>query len=181
MGTLFFVIFVVPSLISGLFAVFRGDASLGLKNCSFNFLSGAAKCDPEITAKYQFLNITNLQTKQQKVTAAVQKFHTQIGEGQCQAIYEQASDLFRRDNQHSDFLTYCDGARQNFGTAASFEITAWEWLPFDSHADEYVRVYLTARSQHAARQEVLLWQIKNNEAQLVSQLYALIPIQIGGR
>jgi hypothetical protein len=181
LGTIFFVVFVVPSLISGLFAVFRGEASLGVKNCSFNVMSGSLSCNPEITVKYHFLNITNLQTKQDKITAAIQKFHTQVSKGDCLAIYEQSSEVFQKANPQPNFLVYCDAIRNNFGATKSFETLAWEWLPSDHQANEFIRVHSYVQAQNSNREELLVWQINGSEVQLASHAYWLIPIHLGGR
>lgn len=181
LGTIFFVVFVVPSLISGLFAVFRGEASLGVKGCSFNIMNGSFSCNPEITAKHQFLDITNLQTKQDKVTSAIQKFHTQVSKGDCLAIYEQSSEVFQKTNPQPNFLVYCDAIRHNFGATKSFEALAWEWLPSDHQANEFIRIHLRAEAQNSNREELFVWQLTNKEAQLVSHAYGLMPTQFGGR
>lgn len=181
LGTLFFIIFVVPSIISGLFAVFRGEASLGVENCSFNVMNGSFSCKPEITAKQNFLNITNLQTRQDKITDTVQKFHAQISKGDCLSVYEQSSEIFQKANPLPNFLMYCDALQRNFGKTTAFQTLSWEWLPSDHQANEFIRVHLYVQAQNSNREELLVWQINGSEVQLVSHAYGLIPIHLGGR
>ncbi|HIK41555.1 hypothetical protein [Thermoleptolyngbya sp. M55_K2018_002] len=181
LGTLFFIVFVVPSIISGLFAVFRGEASLGIKNCSFNITNGSFSCKPEITAKYQFLDITNLKIKQDKITAAIQKFHAQVNQADCLSVYEQSSETFQKANSLPHFLMYCDAIQRNSGRTSAFEILGWEWLPSDHQANEFIRVHLWVHGQRSNREELLVWQMHGPNVQLVSHAYGLIPTQFGGR
>ncbi|MHC5931223.1 hypothetical protein [Nostoc sp.] len=167
LGTLLFLIFVVPSLISGLIQVFQGDAKVSLKSCSLQISNGVGvKCQPQITSKYQFFDITNLESKKTAITTSVQDFHTRIGQAQCQTIYQQASDVLKQNNKQADFLKYCSDSYQALGTLKSFEIVGWEWLPLDEDSNEYIRVYSKASFSKLTISETLIWQIKDKQPSL---------------
>ncbi|MFB2770021.1 hypothetical protein ACE1AT_12160 [Pelatocladus sp. BLCC-F211] len=174
LGILFFLIFVVPFLfsvvpflISELIAVFQGQAKVGLKNCSVRVGEGiSVGCIPEITPKYQFFNITNLESKKNAITTSIQEFHTHISQDQCQKIYEKASDLLKKDITQTDFLKDCDRIHQALGTGKSFELVGWEWLPFDENSNEYIRVYSKASFSKLTINEMLIWQIRDNQPSL---------------
>lgn len=144
-------------------------------------MNGSFSCNPEITARQYFLNITNLQTRQYEVTAAIQKFHAQAGKGDCLSVYEQASEIFKEANPLPNFLMYYDALQRNFGRTTAFETLSWEWLPSEHQANEFIRVHLYVQGQNSNREELLVWQINGSEVQLVSHAYGLIPTHFGGR
>lgn len=182
LGILFFVVFVVPSLISGLFAVVQGKATFSLSKCSFKLGSSVSfSCDPQITAKYQFLNVTDLETKKSAIRASMRQLHSRVDKGQCQTIYEQASELLQRDNKQADFLQYCDSLRQTIGTTKSFEPVSWEWLPTDEQSNEYVRVYAKVNAKNLSINEMSIWQIKGKKPTLAAHVYEPITVQPNDR
>lgn len=182
LGTLLFLIFVVPSLISGLFALVQGKATVSLSKCSFKIGNGVSfSCDPQITAKYQFLNVTDLESKKSAITGSIRQLHIRVDKGDCQTIYEQASEVLQRDNKQADFLQYCDGLHQTIGTTKSFEPVSWEWLPSDENSDEYVRVYSKVSSTKSSINETSIWQIKDKKPSLAAHFYEPIPAQPNDR
>ena len=156
LGMLFFLVFVASPFLWGMFYVISGKADVSIQNCSLIFRSGfSISCEPQFTPN-------NLENKVQVVEAAITKFHTHLEQAQCQDIYSEATEGFRKNNQQTDFLAHCQQFSQQLGTLKSVELGQWSWRIINQNSEQ-IRVYSKAIFSKSSIGEVFAWELKNNK------------------
>ncbi|MCC5663722.1 hypothetical protein LC653_07245 [Nostoc sp. CHAB 5784] len=131
---------------------------------SFGFVLGKNLIDQK-----QIINnyLTDLESSKKLAEEAVQKFHTQLGQGKCQDIYDQANEMFKKSLSQSEMLSVCARLKQQIGTVNSAQITDWWGQPTDKDSDKYILLrYITVFSKSSVR-ETFFWLVKDSKPELV--------------
>jgi hypothetical protein len=126
--------------------------------------------------RQQIINyyLTDLESRKQIAEAGVNKFHTQIEQGQCQNIFDQASEIFKKNQNLSEFNSYCQTFTLNLGSKQSSEFLDWWGQPSDKDSERYILIrYMTKFSKATAR-ETFIWLVKDSKSELVN--YEISPI-----
>lgn len=123
-------------------------------------------------------DLNELQRKTQATEQSVKQFHTQLDQGKCQEIYEQANKVFKQATRQSDFLSICEKTRRELGTVKSAQlIDSWE-RPANQDEDKYIlNRYQTSFSNFSA-QSTFVWLVKGSKPELIQyQIHSVIPRQ----
>ena len=151
LGTLFFLTFIGSMLFGATsIAVKVGDSTFGFGSAVNLFKQEKSISDSN-----------DLQTKTQATEQTVKQLHTQLDQGKCQEIYEQANEVFKRATSQSDFLSNCEKIRQDFGTVKSAQLLdSWE-RPTTQYEKYILLRYQTSFSIFSA-QETFVWLVKGS-------------------
>jgi hypothetical protein len=110
---------------------------------------------------------TNLEYSKKIAESSVQRFHTQLEQGKCQDIYQEANELFQKNFTQSQMLSICATIKQEIGTVNSAQITDWWGQPTDKESENYILLrYITVFSKSPVR-ETFVWLVKDNKSELV--------------
>ena len=117
--------------------------------------------------------LTDLEDSKKVAEEAVQKFHTQLAQGKCQDIYDQASEILKKSQTQSELVSFCARLKQEAGTINSAQLTDWWGQPTDKDSDRYILLrYITMFSKSSVR-ETFVWLVKDSKPELVQ--YEILP------
>ena len=112
--------------------------------------------------------LTDLESSKKVAEEAVKKFHTQIEQGKCQDIYNQANEVFKNYQSKSQIMNFCTELKRQFGPVNSTQLTDWWGKPTDKDSDRYILLrYITVFSKLSAR-ETCIWVVKDSKPELIS-------------
>ncbi|HEY9762975.1 MAG TPA: hypothetical protein V6D07_10640 [Trichocoleus sp.] len=118
--------------------------------------------------------LNNLTSKAEVADKATQQFHTQLNQGKCQEVYEQATEMFKSNTSKSDLINLCSVIKTTYGSIETAQQTDW-WGSSAEQEGEYILArYITRLSKSTAR-ETFVWLVKDDKAQLVN--YEMYPQQ----
>lgn len=116
---------------------------------------------------------TDLESSKKVAEEAVKQFHTQIEQGKCQDIYNQANEVFKNSLTQSQLINVCTELKRQFGTVNSEELTNWWVQPTNEDSDSYILLrYITLFSKSSVR-ETFVWVVKGSKAELIN--YEIFP------
>ncbi|MCF2145080.1 DUF4019 domain-containing protein [Desmonostoc muscorum LEGE 12446] len=144
-------------------SIFFGGGVL-MRVGGFSFVLGRNPID-----RQQIINnyFTDLEYSKKIAESSVQKFHTQLEQGKCQDIYDQANELFKKSLSQSEMVSICAKLKQEIGTVNSAQITDWWGQPTDKDSENYILLrYITVFSKSSVR-ETFIWLIKDDKPELV--------------
>lgn len=126
-------------------------------------------------------DLNDLQAKTQATEQSVKQLHTQLEQGKCKEIYEQANEVFKQANSQSDFLNICEKTRRELGTVQSAQLLDSWGRPANQDSDKYIlNRYQTSFSNFSA-QETFVWLVKDGKPELIQyQINSVIPTQSAG-
>ncbi|BAY24538.1 hypothetical protein NIES2100_43330 [Calothrix sp. NIES-2100] len=135
------------------------------------FSLGRDPIDYQNIINYHWADLEN----NKKVTEeAVKKLHTQLNQGQCQDIFDQASEILKKNQSKSQVTSFCQNLTLNLGTQKSSQLTDWWGQPTDKDSEKYILTrYITTFSKASVR-ETFVWLVKDSKPELVN--YEISPI-----
>jgi Protein of unknown function (DUF4019) len=108
------------------------------------------------------------------VNESTRKLRTQFNQGQCQEIYEQSSDILKRNVKQADFINLCNQMKDQFGSLESTELIDWWGQPAEQQGD-YILIRYQTKSSKFLVLETFIWQIVDGKPKLVG--YLVVPAQ----
>jgi hypothetical protein len=155
--------------------VFGGGLSMRVGGFSF-VLGGKSPVD-----QTQVLNnyFTDLESSKIASEAAVKIFHTQLGKGQCKEIYDQASEIFKKDQNQAAIIEFCTTLKQSLGEVKSVQLIDWWGRPGDTESERYILLrFMTtfSKSSEVPTLETFIWLVKDGKPGLVT--YELMPSSV---
>lgn len=148
-----------------LFGLVRCSVSIG----GFNFGINAGRQQPNV------IDLTDIEMKTKVSEAAIGQFHTQLFQGECQNIYEQANEKFKQKITQADFLKGCEKANLKLGTIKSSQKVSSDWQPAEQDSSKYIRLqYNTNFANVGAAKETFIWLVNGSKPELV--FYDLKPV-----
>lgn len=111
---------------------------------------------------------TELESSKKLAEEAVKQFHTQIEQGKCQEIYNQASEVFKNSLTQSQLINVCTEFKNQFGTVNSSQLRDWWVQPTNQDSNSYILLrYITVFSKSSVR-ETFVWVVKSSKAELIN-------------
>ncbi len=115
--------------------------------------------------------LNNLEDDKKIADEFNQKFRTQMEQGQYQAVYDQASDSFKKSQTLSQWINLCETINRNLGSLKSTQIID-NWLqPTSKKSEAYVLLRYMTTFAKGQTQEDSIWLVKDNKPELI-QYYA---------
>ncbi len=120
--------------------------------------------------------LSDLEISKKVSNESTQNFRTQIERGQYQAVYDRASEAFKKSLTPSQFVSYCETLKQRFGSVKSVQLMdAWVQST-DKESEKYVLLrYMTTFSK-APMRENFTWIVKDGKPELIE--YEIFATQI---
>jgi Protein of unknown function (DUF4019) len=140
---------------------------------SWNIALGRDPIDRQpIIASY----LNDLETSKKVSNESTQNFRTQIEQGQYQAVYDRASEAFKKSLTTSQWVGFCETFKQRFGSVKSVQLMdAWVQAT-DKESEKYVLLrYMTTFSK-VHTQENFTWIVKDGKPELIQ--YEIFATQI---
>jgi hypothetical protein len=78
---------------------------------------------------------SDLENNKSASEGAVKVFHTQVGQGQCKEIYDQASEMLKKNQTQERLISFCTQLKENFGEVKTTQLIDWWVRPGESVAD----------------------------------------------
>lgn len=156
------------ALIGGiLFGLVRCSVSIG----GFTIGVNAGRQQPEV------VDTTDLEGKKKAAEAAVEQFHTQLSQGKCQNIYEQANEKFKHQISQADLLKKCEEVTHQLGAVKSSQQVFWDWQPTEHSSGKYIRIQYNTNFSNSPTRETFIWLVDGSKTELVS--YYIEPVVSG--
>lgn len=154
-GNLIFIFFISSLLFSGL------KCSVGFGNFSIGFGSW-------IRQNENLTNLTELESQKKIVEEAVKIFHSQLNQGQCGKIHQQASEAFKQYIRQYEFQDWCENLRNQLGTVKSSQLVTWNAQAAENYSSNYIVIlYNTNFSNFSSPvQTAFIWRVENGKAEL---------------
>lgn len=119
----------------------------------------------ETTSQPDVISSPELENKAEVADRAVQKFHTQVNQGECQEAYKQAADSFKDTFNLSEVTYFCSEMRSQFGSVKS-TVRVSQSEQQDKQGISYlVTSYVTELSSVSAS-ETFVWLADDSQVQL---------------
>ncbi|MBD2090013.1 hypothetical protein H6F67_09125 [Microcoleus sp. FACHB-1515] len=144
-------------------SIFFGGGVL-MRVAGFQFVLG----NPVDQQRFMMNYMSDLEAKQKIAANAVQRFHNQLGQGQCEEIYEQANEILKSSQSQAELVRFCATVQREFGSVESTEQIDWWGQPANQQADQYILTRYNTRFSNASAQEIFVWLVKDDKAELVS-------------
>ena len=140
----------------------QGSGCLG--GCGFLLgilmLSGVLRIDRGIQIEVtepNAVDLAELEDKAKVADRAVQKFHTQLNQGECQEVYEQTAEIYKDATDLSQWMYLCSEIKSQFGDVES-TIRVDQSEQHEQGIDYFAASYDTKLS-NASINEVFMWII----------------------
>ena len=105
---------------------------------------------------------------------ASKKFRTQMEQGQYQAVYDRASEPFKKSITASQWISSCETIKQNLGSVKSAQLIDI-WVQPSTASETYILIrYLTTFAK-APMQENFAWVVKDGKPALLQYELFISP------
>jgi hypothetical protein len=142
-------------------SILFGVTSIAVKVGSYAFGFGSAVNlfnQEKVSQQKKAIDLNDLQIKMQAAEASVKQFHTQLDQGKCKEIYEQANEAFKQVSSQSNLLNVCDKIRRDFGAVKSAQLIDSWGRPTNQDSDKYIlNRYQTSFSKSSVVEETFVW------------------------
>jgi hypothetical protein len=99
----------------------------------------------------------------------VQKFHTQLKQGKCQDIYDQASEILKKSVGELDIAGLCGKLKQDIGSVNSAQLIDWWSQSTNNESEHYILLrYISTSSKSIPVREIFVWLVKPGKTELIS-------------
>lgn len=139
----------------------------------FSFVMGKNPVDQNQIINNYF---TDLESDKAVSEDAVKVFHDQLSKGQCKEIYDQASDVLKKNQSQEVMIHFCTSLKQSIGEVKSTQVIDWWGRPSDTDSEKYILLrFMTtfSKAPESPVPETFIWLVKDGKPSIVS--YEVIP------
>lgn len=103
-----------------------------------------------------------------------QIFRTQLEKGEHQAVYNQASEPFKKNLTLSQWIDNCKIIKQSLGSMKSSQLMDIWVQPTDKDEEQYILVRYLTIFEKVSTQESFVWMVKDSKPELIQ--YQILPV-----
>ncbi|MEH2326247.1 MAG: hypothetical protein V7K32_22340 [Nostoc sp.] len=152
-------------------SIIFGGASIAVKFGDYVFGFGSVVNSWQTSKN---IDSNDLETKYQAAELAVKQFHSQLEQGKCKEIYEQANEAFKKASNYAEFLTFCHQLNIKIETIKSVQQLDYWWQLTNNDSEKYILIRYETKSSQSSIQETFVWLVKDSKPELMG--YHVFPL-----